>query len=59
MISEQQFLADFHALPPDKQATVLDFIDFLHYKLARAQTTKPESASEPLLQQREAEGDDE
>ena len=59
MISEQQFLDLFHSLPPEKQATVLDFIDFLHYKLAQAQKPQPETASVPLRKQRDKEHGDE
>lgn len=32
MFQDKQWIADFQMLPPDKQAEVVDFIQFLRYR---------------------------
>ncbi|PIW47810.1 hypothetical protein COW20_11595 [bacterium (Candidatus Blackallbacteria) CG13_big_fil_rev_8_21_14_2_50_49_14] len=36
MIQDKQLLDEFHALPPDKQAEVIDFIGYLRSKTLRS-----------------------
>jgi len=43
MIQDNQLLESFHALPPDKQAEVVDFIAFLNAKQESVQQSpKPQ-----------------
>ena len=35
MLNDQQILAEIHTLPPDKQAEVIDFIQFLKARYAQ------------------------
>ena len=36
MIQDKQLLDEFHALPPDKQAEVIDFLGYLRSKSLRS-----------------------
>lgn len=42
MIQDRELLAEFHALPPDKQVEVIDFIGYLKSKV---QQSAPQKAS--------------
>lgn len=39
MIQDKQLLAEFHALPPEKQAEVIDFIGYLRHKQSSSPPT--------------------
>lgn len=47
MMQDQQLLSDFHSLPPDKQAEVLDFVSALK---KRSRPKRATSENDPILQ---------
>jgi transcriptional regulator with AAA-type ATPase domain len=49
MIQDKQLLDEFHALPPEKQAKVIDFIESLKLKQSQVSELKSEEQDRPRL----------
>lgn len=49
MIQDKQLLDEFHALPPDKQAKVIDFIESLKQKQSQVSESKSTELDRPRL----------
>ena len=57
MIQDKQLLDDFHALPADKQAEVIDFIGYLKSKVQKNDAEKMSQLQTELKSSAEANND--